>query len=58
MVVNKGKIDRQSVKQKSDKLFDIYMMMGSDRSITKLHNLLTEGGVSISLTTLKNYSSF
>ena len=58
MVVNKGKIDRQSVKQQADKFFDIYMLMGADRSITKLHNLLTEGGVSISLTTLKNYSSF
>jgi len=51
-----SQIDRPTVKEKSDGFFDVYMMMGPERSLEKLHNILTETGLRVALTTLKNYS--
>ena len=56
MTMVKAITHRASVKQKADRFFDIYVAMGGDRSLEKLHALLAEGGLKISLTTLKNYS--
>lgn len=57
MVLETQKVGRLSTKKKSDAYFDIYWSMGLERSLEKLHNLLGDLGVKISVTTLSNYSS-
>lgn len=44
-------------KRNADGFFDIYLAMGSHRSLEKLHATLTNGGLSLTLNTLKNYSA-
>ena len=50
-------LGRELAKQRSDAYFDIYMMMGPQRSIEKLHKVLADSGLRIALNTLKNYSA-
>jgi hypothetical protein len=56
MPISKTGMNQTAVKQKADGFFDIYVFMGADRSLERLHALLTEGGLKISLTSLKGYS--
>jgi len=50
-------LNQTSVKQKADSFFYIYLMMGEDRSLTKLHEILTNTGLTITLASLKHYST-
>ena len=47
---------QQSVKNNHDAFYDIYLLMGTGRSLPKLHSVLTSLGLDLTLTTLKNYS--
>ena len=51
------KSNQVAAHQRADNYFDIYMMLGEERSLTKLQDVLADGGLQVSLTTLKNYSS-
>jgi len=44
-------------KRNADGYFDIYLAMGPHRSLEKLHTTLANGGLKLTLNTLKNYSS-
>ena len=51
------KSNQLAAQQRAEAFFDIYMMLGSERSLTKLQTILADGGLEISLNTLKTYSS-
>ena len=51
------KSNQVAAQQRADNFFDIYMMLGEERSLTKLQDVLADGGLQVSLNTLKNYSS-
>jgi len=46
-----------AAKQRAEGFFDIYLAMGPNRSLPKLQAILADGGLSITLNTLKNYSA-
>ena len=49
--------NQTSVQEKSDAFFMIYMMMGPDRTLEKLLDICTEGGLKTSISALKQYSA-
>ena len=51
------KSNQVAAQQRADNFFDIYIMLGEERSLTKLQDVLADGGLQVSLNTLKNYSS-
>ena len=46
-----------SAKNNHEAFYDVYLMMGHDRSLSKLHSVLANLGLNMTLNTLKNYSS-
>jgi hypothetical protein len=47
----------RAAKQRADGFFDIYLAMGEGRSLPKLKGILADGGLRLTLNTLKNYSA-
>jgi hypothetical protein len=45
-----------SAKKNHDAFFDLYLLLGHDRSLIKLHGVLATLGLKLTLNTLKNYS--
>jgi len=43
-------------KRNHQAFFDIYLMMGKERNLAKLHSVLADLGLTLTLNTLKNYS--
>ena len=55
--VKKSPPNHVSVTERASRLFAFYLMMGSSRSLTRLHEMLTNNGLSkVTLSTLKAYS--
>ena len=46
-----------AAKHRAEGFFDIYLAMGSNRSLPKLQTILADGGLTLTLNTLKNYSA-
>ena len=46
-----------SAKNNHEAFYDVYLMMGHDRSLSKLHSVLANLGLNMTLNTLKNYSA-
>jgi hypothetical protein len=49
--------NKQSAQHRAEYLFDIFLLMGADRSLEKLQKVCAAGGLTIHLNTLKNYSA-
>ena len=49
-------ISQNSVRDKADTLFDIYVAMGQSRTLEKLHDVCADAGLSYSLSSIKDYS--
>ena len=45
-----------AAKERAEGFFDIYLAMGDQRSLPKLQGILADGGLTITVNTLKNYS--
>jgi len=57
-MTNKGsEVNQKAAQQRADTYYMVYLALGRERSLSKLHETLTGLGLDVSLNTLKNYST-
>jgi uncharacterized membrane protein YebE (DUF533 family) len=57
LMTNRGaEVNRQAAQRRADSYWLVYQALGRDRSLSKLHQTLTDLGLHVALGTLKAYS--